>query len=215
MVKTKEIEGLPEAEEPQVDETAELLRQAAEGLAKAAATRADRGAILKEVEGVLSKIRLKDVPELADSPIVQAFLTSIGVSDLAPGQAKAKGTLAEREREWTWQDMRKLEQVTFIPIITERFTINGVGPVQMVAGEEIRLPKPYYDRYREVLEARKQAGIHERYLLGLSDAAPHPNWQTDEAARVRASSLLGLRGQSTGHLSYGPIREDDEGAASA
>ncbi len=171
------------------DETTALLLQAAEQLAAAAAVRGDRSKVLKDVEATLSKIRVGDMPELADSPVVQAFLKAIGVSDLKPGETKNRGTLAHREREWSWDDAwREFEHVKFMPAVTVPITWNGVGPVQLVMGDEITLPTPFYDIYREHMYALKQKDRNINWLMAKSDLPPDPNWITDTSARIRAES---------------------------
>lgn len=214
MPKIKETELLvaPVAAEEEDDESTVLLEQAAALMAKAASDRKNRRDTLKEVEGLLAKLKITDFEDLAESPVVRAFVKAMGMGDLQPGQVKNKGTLAEREREWTPADMARFEQVTLVPAISGDYTWNGVGPYRLVAGEETTVPKPIYDRYREVLEARKQAGLNEAWMLGHSDRPPHPSWQTPEGAIVRAHSIGGRPyGVIGGTLATGRIHEATPG----
>ena len=200
--------SVPEPQPEETDESTALLEQAAQLLGKAASDRKNRDQALKEVEGVLSKLKMVDFPELAESPIVAAFVKAMGMGDLKPGEVKNKGTLAEREREWNYKDLQdpgQFKQVTFTPAETVPITWNGLS-FQLVADEEITVPEPIWNVYREHREALKQAGINERYLMGQSDIAPHPNWQTAEAALVRAwSTRQGPNGQKSGRLGVGAI----------
>ena len=202
-------------EEPRedTDESTVLLEQAAALLGKAAADRKNRDATLKELEATLSKLKLADFPELAESPIVAAFAKAMGQGDLTPGQVKNPGTLAQREREWSYKDLEDVKQFgkkTFTPNENLPVTWNGLT-YYLQNDVEITVPEPIWNIYREHREAMKQAGINERYLMGVSDEAPHPNWQTDGSALVRAwSARKGPSGQSSGRLGTGLIRTEDQ-----
>ena len=195
----------------EVDDTTELLKHAAEVLNKAASTREERAGLLKEVEASLSKLRIIDFPDLAESPIVQSFLKTMGIDDLRPGQIANKGTLAERARDWTWGDVTEMAKVKFTPNENIPITFNGLT-LYLREDQEVEVPRPFYDIYREHRRALEQARINEAYLLGVSDIPPHPNWQTEEGARVRALSTQGRPfGRQGGHLGVGPILEGEPG----
>ncbi len=206
----------PKDQEAEVagDATADLLTQAAQQLAAAAKARGDRSKLLKEVEATLSQIRITDVPELADSPVVQAFLKAIGVADLTPGEVRNKGTLGEREREWSWETAWTVgKPTTFVAIEDMSITWNGVGPIDIRAGDEVTLPSPFYDIYRERLKAKKQADLNINWLTARSDVPPDRNWITDASAHVRAlSATRGPSGQVAGRYAPGAgrINEGEE-----
>ncbi|MCK9602386.1 MAG: hypothetical protein M0R06_25295 [Sphaerochaeta sp.] len=206
-------EGIDEVVEmapEETDDMADLLKQAAQQLSQAASDKEHRSARLKEVEATLSKIKLVDFPELADSPVVQAFIKAMGFDDLTPGEARNKGTLAEREREWTWKDMAQLPKVKFIPNETIVLTFNGL-PLQVVADQECEVPEPFYNIWKDHRKAIMEARQHTQYLLGFSDQPPDPNWLTVEGAEVRAWSTQGRRlGKVSGHLGVGRISEAEE-----
>ncbi len=172
------------------DETAELLRQAAAQMSQAASDRENRSAILKDVESTLSRLKLADVPELAESPIVQAFLKAMGVDDLKPGEIRNRGSIVERARDWTVRDMDQFPTKTFEPRETVPITFNGIT-YQLVDGQEVTVPEPIFTIYREHRRALEQAEIHEAYLQGYSDRMPDPNWLTESSAKVRAFSQMG------------------------
>jgi urocanate hydratase len=196
-------------EQSEEDAISAMLAEAGVLLGKAASNKKKRNATLKEVEGILSKVKLTDFEDLAESPVIQAFMKMMGVSDLQPGQVINKGTLAERGRDWTLSDMAKMEHVTFIPAFSDDFTWNGVGPFRLVAGEETTVPEPIYSRYREILFLRKQSQQHINWLMGKTDYAPHPMLQTIEGARVRAQSLDGRPfGVQSATLGVGVIHEN-------
>ena len=198
---------MTEEGQAQQDDIGETLKQAAELFAKAATDVENRDKVLKEVEKTLSKIKLTDAPTLAESPIVQAFIKAMGLGDLNPGQVKAAGTLAERGRDWDWGDVQTMPRKTFTPMENLPLTWNGLT-VHVLAGEEYSLPEPFYNLYREHMYAVRQAQIHERWLMGVSDQPPDPNWISDESARVRANTLVGRRGGHPGGiLDTGVIRE--------
>jgi hypothetical protein len=210
-------EAQDEIQQEQVDDVAEQLKRLGQELVAVADNEVARTVKLREVEAFLGKLQIKDFPELAESPVVQQFVGLLSsLTNLKPGESRNRGTLAEVVKDWTLREMHtEFEQVTFIPVISDDFTWNGVGPFRLVIGEEITVPKPIYDRYREVLYARKQANINEAYMLGHSDVPPDPNWQTPEAAGVRAWSIQGRRyGHQGGTLGTGRIYEGEaqEGA---
>ncbi len=197
------------------DDMAALLQQAAQELSRAASDKEGRTARLKEVEATLSKIKLADFPELADSPVVQAFVKAMGFDDLTPGEVRNRGTLAEREREWTWKDLERFPRVKFIPNETVPITFNGLT-IQVVADQEIEVPEPFYNIWQDYRKAKREARQHEQYLLGFTDQPPDPNWLTVEGAEVRAWSTQARRyGKVGGHLGIGPIYEGEEEAKSA
>jgi len=195
-----------ETQAPQ-DDIGETLKQAAELFAKAATDVENRDKVLKEVEKTLSKIKLTDAPTLAESPIVQAFVKAMGLGDLAPGQTRAPGTLAERSREWTMADVATMPRKTFTPMESLPLTWNGLT-VYVLAGEEYSLPEPFYNVWREHVYATRQAQLNEHYMLGQSNRPPDPNWLTDEVALVRATTLMGRQfGRPGGTLSTGVISD--------
>ena len=192
------------------DEMAELLAQAAQTLGKAATDKRNRSVLLKEVEGTLSKIKLVDFPELAESPVVQAFIKAMGFDDLNPGEVRNRGTLAEIEREWTWKDMAQFPRMKFIPNETITLTFNGLA-LQVIADRECEVPEPFYNIWKDHRKAIQEARQHEQYLLGFSDQPPDQNWLTVEGAEVRAWSTQGRRmGKVSGHLGVGRISEAEE-----
>lgn len=174
------------------DAAAADLEKAARLLAKAARNRQDRAATLKEVEGVLSKLNVRDFPELAESPIVRSFLQAMGVNDLRPGETRNANTLAERSREWTERDMEQFPTRTFEPRGTMPIIYHGLT-YQLIDGQEVTYPEPIYSEYLRVREAQRQAEIDEAYLQGYSDVPPRPDLIVDSSAKVRAFSQLGPR----------------------
>ena len=194
-----------EQSDREIDDTSGLLKQAAEALSRAASTKDQRQELLKEVEAILSKLRIVDFPDLAESPVVQAFLKTMGLDDLRPGGVVAKGTLAERSRDWAWRDVNDMPRITFTPAESIPITFNGLT-LYLVEDQECEVPRPFYDIYMEHRRALKQAQLNEAYLLGISDIPPHLNWQTEEGARIRAFSIQGRAfGKQGGHLGTGPI----------
>jgi hypothetical protein len=185
------------------DEMTALLQQAAAQLARAADDRENRSVALKTVEATLSKISIKDFPGLAESPIVQAFLKAVGADDLAPGEVRNRGTLAERVRDWSPQDMRQFPTKTFTPRETIPVTFNGLT-YQLVDDQEVTVPEPIYTIYQEHRRALAQAKIHEDYLQGYSNVPPDANWMAESSAKVHAFSQMGptpdARKRGTGFL---------------
>lgn len=178
---------------------------------------------LKEIEDVLGNVSIKDFPELAESPVVQNIVKMLGIGSLRPGQVAGLGTLAEREREWTWADLNVKDEngnrvfplKRFTPTETIPITWNGLQ-LQLMADQECEVPEPFYNIYREHREALLQARNHEAYLLGRSNQPPHPNWQTVEGAEVRVWSTQGEQfGKKSGSIGVGPIPEDEGGEGGA
>ena len=196
---------LDQIEEQDPDEATAALEQAATLMAKAAKDRKNRDVLLKEAEAALAKVPIGLMPDLAESPVVKTLLSALGIKDLQPGQVANKGTVVEREREWTWADVNATFALkTFTPDESLPLTFQGLT-LHIFSGEECTIPECFYEIWRQHKYAMKQAAIHERYLLGQSDKPPDPNYFTDETARVRAFSMLGPRGQSAGTLTTGRV----------
>lgn len=172
------------------DEATTALKNAAELMAKAASDRANRSELLKEVEANLSKLRIVDFPELADSPVVQSFIKAMGTDNMRPGETRGRGTLAERIREWSERDLSQFPMKTFYADESLPLIWNGLVR-HTVSGEENTLPEPFYNIWLDHKKALKQAKIHEDYLLGYSPQTPDPNWMAENSARVRAFSQMG------------------------
>jgi hypothetical protein len=174
-----------------------------------AADDAEKGqAKLHEIEDFLGNLRIKDYEQLAESPTVQKFVEMLGFQGVQPGQTLKRGTLAERSRDWTMEDVRRqFPTKTFEPRETITLTWNGLT-IQLIDGQETTIPMPFWDLYQEHRQALVQAGIHERYLLGHSPQPPASGWMSDESARVRAWSTMakadGTQGRGT--LGVGPIQ---------
>ena len=195
------------AEVPDKDAVAEQLKALAGELAAVADNPEVRGTTLSKLEGFLSNLRIADFPELADSPVVQSFLSMMG-GEMQPGETKHRGTLAERTRDWTWRDLGEMEQMTFTPRETIAITWNGLT-VQLGDDVECRIPRPFYDIYMEHRKAMKQADIHSDYMQGFSSQLPHPNWFTDDTAHVRANSTMGPKPDPNVRR-VGPISSEEE-----
>lgn len=208
----KEEPKVETTEEP-VDEIAEQLAKAAALMQKAATERVDRGTVLKELESVLSKIPITALPEMEESPIVQAFVKAMGVGDLNPGEVKNRNTAAERSRDWSINDLGQFKQVQFTPNENLPLTWNGIT-AHVQADMEVVLPEPFYNIYRDYKKAKRQAGIADAYRMGVSDVLPDPMYlDADsggaEAATVRFWSIQGRPyGRPGGTLTTGLIITD-------
>lgn len=204
---------------PASDEVAEQLKALGAELIAVADDQVARGAKLRDVERFLGGLTVKDFPDLAESPTVQAFVKLFANTEgLRPGQVRNRGTLAEFGRDWTWDDVcREFESVTFAAMVSVPLTWNGVGPVYIQAGNEYALPRPFYDIYREHIRALRQKDVHQRYMMGLSDVPPDPNWFSESTAKLRAQAqMTGPTGQPGAFLILGggviPPRAGGEGA---
>jgi hypothetical protein len=200
-------------ETPQDDVAAQLAKLGAE-LQAVAGDKLAREAKLKEVEKVLGNLQVKDFPDLAESPVIQSFVQMVGLGDLKPGEVRNRGTLAERVRDWSWGDVQakvksgEFQLRRFTPAETVDLIWNGLT-LRVVQDQECEIPDVFYALYTARRRAIQQAAINERYLTGQSDQPPHPNWQNEETAFVRAWSMQGRGGTSGGHLSTGPIIESE------
>ena len=200
------------------DDSTAALAQAAKLFAKAAEDKANRGTILKEMEAVLSKVKLVDFPDLEDSTVVRTFLQLMDTRGMRPGEIRNRGTLAEVVKDWSWRSVQeevragRMKLVKFIPNETLTLTWNGL-PLQVVADQEVEVPEPFYNIWKDHRYAIKQAQQHEQYLMGRTDVPPDPNWVTVEGAGVRMWSTQGKQfGKVSGHLGVGPIYEGEEAA---
>ena len=174
------------------DMVADQLKALGAELISVADDQIARKSKLLDLERFLGRLTVKDFPDLAESPIIQSFVRLFANTDgLKPGQVRNRGTLAEFGREWTWDDAcREFPLKTFIPIVSVPITWNGVGPVYLQQEMEITVPQPFWNIYREQLFARKQADLHINYIMGKSNVAPHPNWLTDNSAKLRAQATF-------------------------
>ena len=177
---------------PEADELAAQLRRLGQELVDVADDSFARTAKLREVESFLGKLRVADFPDLAESPVIQGFVRMFADTvGLKPGETKNKGSLAEFGRDWTWDDVcRSFPSKVLIPIDSVPLTWNGVGPLYVRQGEEVSIPEPFYDLYREHVRALRQADIHMDYMMGRSDRPPDPAWFSDHTAKARAQSQM-------------------------
>jgi hypothetical protein len=192
----------------EAQDVAAQLAALAGKLSEAAEDEAAKAAALKEIEEFLGNIPMKNFPDLAESPAVQSFVRMLGVGDLRPGEVAKRGTLAERQRDWTMRDLETFKQVTLTPRETLTVTFNGLS-VQFIDDQEITVPEPFANIYREHRKALEQAKVHEDYMLGYTDRAPDHNWVTSESATVRAFSQMGPRPDPR-MRGIGPIRMDTD-----
>jgi hypothetical protein len=199
---------------PPKDELAAQLAQLGGELQAVANDELARTEKLREVEAVLGSIQVKDLPDLAESPIVQGLMQALGVADLRPGETRNKGTLAERTRNWSWGDIQagvrsgEIALRRFVPAETIELIFNGLA-LRVIADQECEVPEMFYDIYRDRRRALGEAAKNEAWMLGKSTQAPHPDWQTPEGASVRAWSMQAeaVAGRPGGVLTTGPIRE--------
>lgn len=216
--KTEEVLQDAAAEEltPEPDDVAAELSRLGAELQAVAGNKLAREAKLKEVERVLSKLRIEDFEELSESPTIQKFVAMLAkTDDMRPGEVKNKGTLAEVQRDWTWRDIQDMVRSGQMPLVrltpgeTITLTFQGLA-LRVNANEECEIPRCFYDIYRDHVKAINQAAINERWLMGVSDVPPDPNWMTPMSAIVRAHSMQGQeRGLKSGFLTTGVIREDN------
>lgn len=209
--------GEPEAPHAGADEVAEQLKRLGAELQAVADDQVARAEKLREVESVLGRLRVRDFPELAESPVIQRFVSLFAETEgMRPGEVRNRGTLAQVEREWSMGNIQAEVQAgrmalkRFVPNESLPLTFNGVT-LFVSAGEECEVPECFYDIYRNRQHALRQARVNEAYLLGQSDMPPDRNWMTDEAATVRAWSTQGQAlGKRSGHIGVGPIFAGDE-----
>lgn len=203
------------------DEATKALQEAAELISKAASDRANRKAILKEAEAALTKLKLVDYPDLAESLVIQAFIKAMGLGDLRPGGVANRGTLAERIRDWTWRDLAKEVESGRMPLrhftSNERLTLTWNDlEIIVEADVECEVPACFHDIYLERQKAKRNAVIAEHYYLGLSDVPPPPEYHSAESAKVRAWATQMRRfGRNGGTIMTGVIQDwsgEDKGA---
>lgn len=203
-------------DKPNADDVAEQLKKLGSELAAVADDVKARSAKVAQIEEFLGNIKVRDFPDLAESPVVQEFAKMFAdTSGMKPGEVRRRGTLAEVARDWTIEDFRRMPMITFIPVVSIDITINGVGPFRLTKGEECTVPDTVYDHYKEHLYRTKQAEIHKKWLTGQSDQLPDPNWLTPEGAGVAAMSRQGAAiGKRSGFLGIGwrPEAEETTGA---
>ena len=119
------------------------------------------------------------------------------------------GTLAEQRRDWTIEDCRAFPKHMITPMESITLTWNGVQ-CHITAGEEVEIPEPFFDLYRDHLKALRNARQHEQWMLGKSDIAPDRNYLTDASMRVRGYTDLGK-----GSIGVGPLAIDEGTAEDA
>lgn len=189
-------EDIENEEEELEDDPGEKLLEELQTVIK---SRDKRAVKARNIERILKSVKIEDIPELADSPIIQAFVQMFAPADLEPGETRNSGTLAEVQREWTHADFARFKFVEITPAETIPLTINGVT-IQLVADEPCTIPEPFAALYRDHRLALRKAEQHKAFMLGKSDVPPDPNWANDATARVRAFTKLGA-----GHLGVGRL----------
>ncbi len=192
-----EVDPLDEKVVEEEDDVASQLAKLGAELSLVATDKNKRTAKLREVEAFLGRLKIDDFPELAESPTIQNFVKLLAPSDLRPGEVRNPGTLAEVRREWSREEFRKTEQMTFVPRETVKLIVNGVEFSVVDNGEEQTIPRAHYDVYLGRQRALRNAAQNERWALGLTDVPPDPSWITNSAIKIRA---LGK-----GAIGYGPI----------
>ena len=200
------VEPEPVGDDPIADLMASLQKMQAK---KAGGTKA-----LEELAGILDRIDPLDHPEIADNPVIEAFLEKIGEvrskkdkRQLPPGAIRGDGnpnSLTAQDVQWKLADVNlkpdgTKELVTWTPAETIPIFYNGVM-CQAIADVEMTTEKAFYDVYSEHRRLTREAEMRKAYMFGRSNTPP-PNEGTDgggsiAAARVRA--FVGMGGEGGG-----------------
>ncbi len=189
------------------EDKASLLARLGAELAAVASDDAKATAKLNEIERVLKGLKVEDFPKLAESEIVQTFARLIG-GNLAPGETKNKGTLAETSREWTMRDLAQFPTKTFTPNETLPLTWNGLT-CYVFADQECTVPEPFYSVYMEHRKWQREGERHKRYMFDKNAPPPDPSLIDDGSARVRAYTQLGEGRYTHGLITGGDSTEAD------
>lgn len=203
------------------DGGAAILQQMANIFQDAAGKKTAQIGVLREVEGLLGKLTPEDYPSLAKSPQIQAFIELLGTHaaelhpDALPGSIQNPGSLAVNKRPWEWRHMKDFEMKTFTPNETILIVWQGL-PLQLVADEEMTVPKPFYDTYMErksaTLTAREHADIlyRRKDVMDLRERAggvrADPSVMNDGTSKVRAQGQ-GRDGYKPGAGMFNPADE--------
>jgi len=177
---------------------------AAEAAKYASSDKAQARRKIKELEKLLSGITLDQVPDLAESPVLQKLVAMIAPRDMRPGETRHAGTLAEVSRQWTLQDvLNEFPMKDLVPMHSMTLTFNDVE-WGITAGEPCRLPECFWYIYMQYLHALRQGERHVNYMLNPNAPPPDRNWLTPESQTVRATTQLG-----NGRRGVGPLTNEE------
>lgn len=195
--------------EPEPDAEGDVLADLMASISKLRDKKTGQKKALEDLGKILDRLDPTEHPELADDPTIQAFVERIGSTRIQ--QAKAQGLppgtvvgegIAQQSIPWTEKDVIDLVKdadgnpiwVTLVPSETIPLFFNGVR-CQLIADQEVTIPKAFYDLYMESRRARRLAEQHKAYMFGKSESLPAELAAEGEAAvataRVRAYMHLG------------------------
>lgn len=171
---------------------AETLSQLGQALQEAATKKRGGAKVIGQLTDLLSRLSVKDYPELADHPVVAQFLETVATSkarnsDDPPGTVYNKGTLAEHKKPWQWRDLKDFPTITFTPLENAELYYNGLGPVYLTADVECTVHEVFYGIYMESRRQQRFGREHMAWLMRRRDAPSHPDMITVEAIKARAS----------------------------
>lgn len=163
---------------------------------------------LEELGAILDKIDPHEYPDLADNPMIEAFLDKIGDArlkkaakgKLPPGTVIGDG-MAARDVQWSLNDINlkpdgTKELVTWTPAETIPIFYNGVM-CQCIADVEITTEKAFYDIYSEHRRLMREGEVRKRWMFGKTNERPP---ESDEAAvsMARVRAFMGMGGEGGG-----------------
>ena len=192
----------------------DVLTQLARTLMQAASKKANQKKVLDDLGRILDQIDPKAHPELAEDPTIQAFVEKIGGARIQQAQARGMppgtvvGTgMAAQALPWTLNDVVNLVKnehgepvyVTFTPTETTPVFFNGVR-CQLIADEEVTIPKAFYDLYQESRRLTRLGEQHKAYMMGKSSYLPPKLAAEGEAAvaTARVRAFMDMGGQRGG-----------------
>jgi hypothetical protein len=182
------------AEAPAPDAANEELMRLATALADAASKKADQAKALADVEAFLGRLKPGDYPDLAASPVVQAFVEQLAERKAAdrpddpPGTIYNRGTLAESKKDWQVGDLVPEKGWPWVydyePSVSEVVIWNGVHAV-FTEGVPWSGPKLFVDQLNESRRATRLAREHAEYLMRMRNTISDPSLHDSGTARVR------------------------------
>ncbi len=170
-----------------------------EALEAAKADKEREAQVVAQLEKVLSKLTVKDFPQLADNPVVEKFLEKIDEAKakderIRAGAITGKG-LAVSKKPWTWQDVNRLIAEGRMEVVEytcpENIAViwNGLR-YSFVADVPVRVPSPFRDVYLEARKARRFGQQNAAFLMKKAEAV-HPDMVIPEAVIARGSGDMG------------------------
>lgn len=190
----------------------DVLAQLSQYIVKAQTDKQRRNKHVEDAVAFLSRLSVKDYPELAENPVLVKFIEDVQAvkmkdPTIPPGTIMNKGTLAENKKPWTVQDLKSppadwdgvsplppghTQWHRFTPERNQTVVFDGIR-VNLFRRREFYGPKIFYDLYVQSIDAEEAAEQHAAFMFRAEGAAPpsDPTILNEGTAAVRSTVTKG------------------------